>query len=387
MSDNYHNSESGGGHPMDFLLTQELNLPAVGEIRRGQVVQHSENFILIDLGAKSEGIIIGDELTSLDKETLEQLAVGASVRVYVVDIEDNSGNIVLSYRKAAQENDWEDAADLLKSQDIYKTKIIGFNRGGVLVKVGHIRGFIPNSQLSRENQAKNKEDFEKHFQSLIGRKITTKVIEVDRKRNRLILSERAASQEIRKARREALLQELKVGDVCDGKVVNLADFGAFVDIGGIEGLVHLSELSWKRTNDPSEVIQVGDKVKVSVLKIDEDQKRLALSIKRLQPDPWSLLEEHYRFGQLVEVTITKITKFGAFARLNDDYELVGLIHISELSEDHIENPHEIVKPSQKVTVRIIRIDTEQRQLGLSLKQVSSDKFIEADMEMLSSSSN
>ncbi|MEJ2747501.1 MAG: S1 RNA-binding domain-containing protein [Anaerolineae bacterium] len=387
MSDNYHDSESGGSHPMDFLLTQELNLPAVGEIRRGQVVQHSENFILIDLGGKSEGIIIGEELTALDEETLEQLEVGADVRVYVMDVEDSNGNIVLSYRKAAEENDWEDAANLLKSQDIYKTKIIGFNRGGVLAKVGHIRGFIPNSQLSRENQAKNKEDFDKHFQTLIGRPVTTKVIEVDRKRNRLILSERAARQEIREAKREALLKDLNIGDVCEGKVVNLADFGAFVDIGGIEGLVHLSELSWKRTNDPSEVIQVGDKVKVSILKIDEDQKRLALSIKRLQPDPWSLLEDHYHVGQLVEVTITKITRFGAFARLNDDYELVGLIHISELSENHIDNPHDIVKPSQKVMVRIIRIDTEQRQLGLSLKQVSSDRFIEADMEMLSSSSS
>jgi small subunit ribosomal protein S1 len=387
LSDNYHDSESGGSHPMDFLLTQELNLPAVGEIRRGQVVQHSENFILIDLGGKSEGIIIGEELTALDEETLEQLEVGADVRVYVMDVEDSNGNIVLSYRKAAEENDWEDAADLLKSQDIYKTKIIGFNRGGVLAKVGHIRGFIPNSQLSRENQAKNKEDFDKHFQTLIGRPVTTKVIEVDRKRNRLILSERAARQEIREAKREALLKDLNIGDVCEGKVVNLADFGAFVDIGGIEGLVHLSELSWKRTNDPSEVIQVGDKVKVSILKIDEDQKRLALSIKRLQPDPWSLLEDHYHVGQLVEVTITKITRFGAFARLNDDYELVGLIHISELSENHIDNPHDIVKPSQKVMVRIIRIDTEQRQLGLSLKQVSSDRFIEADMEMLSSSSS
>jgi small subunit ribosomal protein S1 len=372
---------------MDFLLTQELNLPAVGEIRRGQVVQHSENFILIDLGAKSEGIIIGEELAALDEETREQLTVGANVRVYIIDVEDSNGNIVLSYRKAAQENDWEDAAELLQNQDIYETKIIGFNRGGVLVKLGHLRGFIPNSQLNRENQAKNKENFDKHFQTLVGREIATKVIEVDRKRNRLILSERAASQEIREAKREALLQELNVGDVCEGKVVNLADFGAFVDIGGIEGLVHLSELSWKRTNNPSEVIRVGDKVKVSVLKIDEAQKRLALSIKRLQPDPWTLIGDHYHIGQLVEVTITKITKFGAFARLNDEYELVGLIHISELSENHIENPNEVVKPSQKVMVRIIRIDTEQRQLGLSLKQVSSEKYIEADMEMLSSSSS
>lgn len=387
MSENFHDTESGDSHPMDFLLTEELDLPAVGEIRQGEVVQHSENFILIDLGAKSEGIIIGDELAALDEETREQLAVGMEVRVFIVDIEDSNGNIVLSYTKAAEERDWDHATQLLKNQDAYKTKVVGFNRGGVLAKLGHIRGFIPNSQLSREHQAKNKDNNEKHFQSLIGKAITTKVIEVDRKRNRLIMSERAASQEIREAKREALLTNLNVGDVCSGKVVNLAGFGAFVDIGGIEGLVHLSELSWKRTNNPADVFKVGDEVQVSVLKIDEGQKRLALSIKRLQPDPWSLAEEQYRVGQLVEVTITKITKFGAFAQLDDEYELVGLIHISELSEDHIENPNQVLKPSQKVMVRIIRIDTEQRQLGLSLKQVSSDKFIETDMEMLSASSS
>ena len=385
MSDNFHDIASGEGHPMDFLLTQELDLPNTGEIREGQVVQHSENFILVDLGAKSEGIIIGEELSAIDEETREQLTVGTDVRVFIVETEDSSGSIVLSYAKAAQERDWDHAIQLLKSQDVFKTKIVGFNRGGVLAKLGHIRGFIPNSQLSREHQARNKDNADKHFQSLVGKPATTKVIEVDRKRNRLIMSERAASQEIREAKREKLMAKLNVGDVCTGKVVNLANFGAFVDIGGIEGLVHLSELSWKRTNNPAEVLQVGDEVQVSILKIDEDLKRLALSIKRLQPDPWSLLDDHYRVGQLVEVTVTKITKFGAFARLDDEYELVGLIHISELSENHIENPHELLKPSQKVMVRIIRIDTEQRQLGLSLKQVSSDKFIEADMEMLSTS--
>jgi small subunit ribosomal protein S1 len=387
LSDNFHDLESGDSHPMDFLLAQELDLPSTGEIREGQVVQHSENFILVDLGAKSEGIIIGEELAAIDEETREQLTVGTDVRVFIVETEDSDGNIVLSYAKAAQERDWDHAIKLLKSQDVFKTKIVGFNRGGVLAKLGHIRGFIPNSQLSRDHQARNKDNADKHFQSLVGKPATTKIIEVDRKRNRLIMSERAASQEVREAKREKLMADLNVGDVCAGKVVNLANFGAFVDIGGIEGLVHLSELSWKRTNNPAEVLQVGDEVQVSILKIDEDLKRLALSIKRLQPDPWSLLDDHYRVGQLVEVTVTKITKFGAFARLDDEYELVGLIHISELSESHIENPHEILKPSQKVMVRIIRIDTEQRQLGLSLKQVSSDKFIEADMEMLSTSSD
>lgn len=385
MADNEHEEMGGVGHPMDFLLAEELDLPAVGDIRQGQIVKHTDNVILVDLGAKSEGIIVGDELSAINEETREQLTVGKDVRVYIVEIEDANGNIVLSYTKAAQERDWDRAADLLESQEVFKSKIIGYNRGGVLAKLGHIRGFIPNSQLSRNNQSNSKENSEKHFQGLIGQKISTKIIEVDRKRNRLIMSERAAGQEIRAAEREKILSKLKVGDICDGRVVNLANFGAFIDIGGIEGLVHLSELSWKRTSNPSEVLQVGDEVKVYVLNIDEEQQRLALSIKRLEPDPWTQLEDRYRIGQLVEVTITKITKFGAFASLDDEYGLVGLIHISELSDDHIEHPREVLKPSQKVMVRIIRIDTEQRQLGLSIKQVSSDKYIEDDLEMLNPS--
>jgi small subunit ribosomal protein S1 len=178
---------------------------------------------------------------------------------------------------------------------------------------------------------------------------------------------------------------LQEGDVRQGQVVNLADFGAFVDIGGLEGLVHLSELSWKRVNDPSEVIQVGDTVEVSVLNIDHERQRLALSLKRLEPDPWTRLEEKYRVGQLVEATITKLTKFGAFARISDEYELVGLIHISELSEEHVAHPRDVVKSADTVMVRIIRIDPEQKQLGLSLKQVSSDEYIETDLEMLTAS--
>ena len=386
MSDTIFETGSGDGHPMDFLLAEELDLPKVGEIRQGQVVKHTENIILVDLGAKSEGIIAGEEIAALDNKAREILAVGNDVRVYIVDLEDTNGNLILSYAKAAQEQDWITATELLDNQEVYESKIIGYNRGGVLVKMGHIRGFVPNSQLGRDRQARQKEGSDKHFQSLVGQAINAKVIEVDRKRNRLIMSERAARQEIRAAQREKLLTKIEVGDVYTGRVVNLANFGAFVDIGGLEGLVHLSELSWKRTNNPSDVLKVGEEVEVYVLNIDNEKNRLALSIKRLQSDPWTLLEQHYQVGQLVEATITKITNFGAFARLNDEYELVGLIHISEMSEDRIEHPREVVKPSEKLTVRIIRIDTEQRQLGLSLKQVASDKFLEADMEMLSTSS-
>lgn len=369
---------------MDFLLTEDFSFPSVGETREGWVIENRENEILIDIGAKSEGVITGSELQELDESMRQELAVGNKVVVYIVDTEDRHGNIVVSFTKAAAERDWVLAEKLLESQDVYQGQIIGRNRGGLLVKLGLLRGFVPNSQLSRMLRASNSDDEEANQQDEhVGKTIGVKVIEVDRNRNRLILSEKAARQEKRQARRAEILASLQEGDIHEGRVINLADFGAFVDIGGVEGLVHLSELSWKRIGNPGDVLKVGDHIKVCVLNVDQERERLALSIKQLEPDPWTLIDEYYQVGQLIEATVTKLTKYGAFARLHDDYELEGLIHISEISENHINHPSELLKSAQKVTVRIIRIDPDQRQLGLSLKQVVSDQFVEADLEMMS----
>lgn len=390
MTENSTGAGGGdAGHPMDFILEETFDLPVAGEIRQGCVVEHRENIILVDVGAKAEGVISGRELEKMDDATREALAVGNEIAVCVVEPEDDHGNLIVSYSLAAAEQDWIIAARCLKSEEICQGAIIGYNRGGLLVKFGEVRGFVPNSQLSRERRASHQdvEDESDHpWKEMIGETIEVKVIEVDRDRNRLILSEKAAMQELRQSKREELMEQLQEGDVRQGRVVNLADFGAFVDIGdGLEGLVHLSELSWKRVNSPSEVLQVGDVVPVVVLNIDQERQRLALSVKRLEPDPWTLLDEKYAVGQLVEATITKLTKFGAFARIKDEYELVGLIHISELSDEHVAHPRDVLKPDQEVMVRIIRVNPEQKQLGLSLKQVSSDEYIESDLEMLTSS--
>ena len=363
-------------HPMAFLLSEDLDLPTAGKSRTGWVVEHRNNEILIDIGAKSEGVIAGQELQEMDTEIREQLAIGNEVQVYVVDIEDEHGNVIVSYTKALAERDWVRVQELFESQEAHHGTIVDKNRGGVLVKVGFLTGFIPNSQLNRSFTGKGQQATQ------MGRSVTFKVLEVDRKQDRLILSERAANKEMRKAKRAEMLETLKEGDVYEGRVINLANFGAFVDIGGIEGLVHLSELSWKRINKPTDVLQVGDSVKVAVLNIDQKRERLALSIKQLQTDPWTTIEDHYRIGQLVEAAVTKLTKYGAFARLQDEYELEGLIHISELSEDHVNHPNEYLQVDQLVAVRIIRIEPKQRQLGLSIKQVSSDKYVEADLEQL-----
>jgi small subunit ribosomal protein S1 len=374
--------DEGGNHPMSFLLNEDFSvgLPQPGETRTGVVVAFRNNEVLVDIGAKSEGIIPSREYESLDADSRECLALGSEVVVYIVDPEDKNDNIILSYTKAIEEQDWQEAQQLLENQNVFQGKVISYNRGGVLVKLGHVRGFVPASQLSNiRHLGSQGESNEEHLRKIVGEKIHTKVIEVDRSRNRLILSERAAAKEIRDAQRAELLEDLQEGQVREGRVVNLADFGAFVDIGGIEGLVHLSELSWKRVSHPGEKLELGETIQVHVLSVDHDRKRVALSMKRLEPDPWSIIEEQYQVGQLVEVSITKLTKYGAFARINDEYELEGLIHISELSEDHVKHPKDIIEKGQVVAARIIRIDPDQRQLGLSLKQVASDRYMETDL--------
>lgn len=370
-------------HPMAFLLNEELSLPTTGELRTGVVVEHRENIVLVDIGSKSEGMIDSKELSSMDSATREKLTVGNEVLVYIQEAEDNTGNLILSFIKAQEEQDWLLAQELLENQEIYDSEVVGFNKGGILVSIGHVRGFIPNSQLRRDRlNHQDQSSKQRYFQKLIGEKIPTKVLEVNRDRSRLILSETAAEQELREERRTTLFATIQPKDTFEGRIVNVANFGVFVDIGGVEGLVHLSELSWKRVNNPGELYKVGDEVNVSVLSIDQEKQRIALSIKRLQPDPWTLIEEIYQVGQLISANITRLTKFGAFARLMDDYQLEGLIHISELAEERVEHPREVIQTGDKVTVRVIRVDAGQRQLGLSLKQVTSAKYMEADLEML-----
>lgn len=373
---------SDGEHPMNFLFDEEVYFPSAGEIRPGRIVALRNNEILVDIGAKSEGIIPSQETAGFDSATRAMLQEGEEILVMVENPEDNNGNTILSFRKAAEERDWQIAEELLASQEALETEIVGFNKGGVIVSVGQLRGFVPNSQLRRDRLQDPDDDKQRALQAQLGQQIYAKVIEVDRPRNRLILSEQAASREIRLAKKNEMFSSIEEGNVYDGQVVNLADFGAFIDIGGVEGLVHLSEMSWKRIQKPSDMLQRGDQVKVQVIGIDQERQRVALSMKRLESDPWTRIEEFYREGQLVEAEITRLTKFGAFARLNDDYQLEGLIHISELAEDRVEQARDVVKPGDKITVRIIRLDPKQRQVGLSLRQVSSDKYIEDDLAML-----
>jgi small subunit ribosomal protein S1 len=347
-----------------------------GDVRDGIIVSISPSEILVDVGAKSEGFVHQREMERMGKEYLDSLSVGDSVVVYVVRPEDRDGNIVLSLSRAQQERDWRDAEALLESGEIFESAVIGFNRGGVICRVGKVRGFIPASQLVTKGEIKPDTNEENRYASMVGKSLWLKVVELDRKRNRLILSERLAQRERRRGRKDELLSELKKGDVRKGRISSLAKFGAFVDLGGADGLIHLSELSWSRVNHPNEVIQVGDEVQVYVLNVDRERKRIGLSLRRLEPEPWSVVHDRYSVGQVVEGVITKLASFGAFARV--DSTLEGLIHISELANHRVTHPREVVKEGDTLNLRIIRIDPARRRMGLSLKRATEEEYAEVD---------
>ncbi len=373
-------------HPMQSLLDGDsgLSMPGRGEIRDGVIARVTPSEILVDVGAKSEGVIAGKELEAIDDATRKSLTIGDTIPVYVVDPEDRNGNIVLSLVRAREERDWQLAEQLMASQEVYNGQVAGYNKGGLIVKIGNLRGFIPASQVSqqRRRRVEGVEAPEQKWGKMIGESAMVKVIEVDRSRNRLILSERAASKESREAQKEKLLSEIRPGDVRKGHVISLADFGAFVDIGGADGLVHLSEISWKRVQHPSEVLKVGQDVEVEVLNVDRDRKRIGLSIKRREADPWTLLKDKYKSGQLVSGTITKLTKFGAFAKIEGEDDVEGLIHVSELADTRIDHPKSAVSEGQKVTLRVLKVDPDKRRIGLSLKRAASAEYADADWETL-----
>ena len=355
------------------------SMPQRGELRNGVIASISPSEIFVDVSAKSEGIIPKDELEWLGDE-LSEMKVGQEVRVFVVDTEDRNGNILLSIRKARELADWEVAEKLLASQEVFSGTIGGHNKGGLIVTVGQLRGFIPASQISADRRRLYGQSPNTKWNTMNGESIMCKVVEVDARRNRLILSERAAGKEIRAIRKEQMFTELEPGKVLDGRVISVADFGIFVSLGGADGLVHVSELTWEPIAHPSEKFKVGQQVKVEVLSVDAEHDRIALSTKRLEQDPWQALASNYKIGQLVRVQITRLTNFGAFARLAGNEVIEGLVHISELSgSKRINHPKEVLKVGQEVTLRVIKIDPENRRIGLSLKEVESPKYAEQDM--------
>ena len=370
-----------------------------GDVVEGVVMRSDHEGILLNVGHKAEGLVPPGEMRTMERDGLLPLSIGDEVVAVVVKNETAEGSILLSVDRAAGEKGWRILEKSLESDASLNGVIIGFNRGGAMVEVQGVQGFVPISQLvsvARErfqsyietndprpddqliDQNSVNEDSvsdvsggEVDQESDIGKELKLKVLEVNRVRNRAILSERRAVRaEMDKAKAE-LIKNLSEGQVCKGKVTGISNFGAFVDLGGADGLIHISELSWNPVRSPNEVVEVGQDVDVYVLKVDTENNKIALSLKRLQQEPWANVSDKHQVGDLVEAKVTKLADFGAFARLEDSVE--GLIHISELTSKSINHPQDVVAEGDSVRLKILRIEPERRRIALSLKQAEEEE--------------
>ena len=359
---------------MDEYLTNGYGYqaPRRGEIRTGVVIEANDQGVVVDIGFKREGLVPMEDLERLDEESRSTLQPGTEVPVLVLRTEDKDGRPVLSIHQARLYEDWVKAEQLMASGDLYEGQVAGYNRGGLIVRFGKIRGFVPTSQIVGLPRRLREEQRHQRLEAMVGEPIGLKVIEVDRQRRRLIFSQRRALRAWQELQRKRVMSQLTQGETRRGTVTSITNFGAFVDLGGADGLIHVSELSWGRVDNPRQVIKVGDELEVYVLDVDQQRKRIALSLKKLQPDPWTIVDEHYHQGQLVEGHVTRVLDFGAFVELGLGVE--GLLHASEMIGTPELPPNEIVHPGEKLLVKIIRIDSKRRRLALSARQVRKSEW-------------
>jgi small subunit ribosomal protein S1 len=330
-----------------------------GDVVKGKVVRIDKDEVLVDIGYKAEGVIPSNELSirkSVDPH--EEVELGEEIDALVLTKEDAEGRLILSKKRARFEKAWRRIEIAADSGEPVEGSVIEVVKGGLILDLG-VRGFLPAS-LVDIRRVHNLDEF-------MGQTLECKVIELNRSRNNVVLSRRAVLEEERKEVREQILGRLEPGQVVEGKISNIVDFGAFVDLDGIDGLIHISELSWSHVNHPSEVVGIGDTVRIKVLDIDRDRQRISLGLKQTQEDPWQRVISTHRPGDVLEGAVTKVVAFGAFVEILPGVE--GLVHISELADHHVENPSEVVEPGTKLNVKILEIDEERRRLSLSIKRV------------------
>jgi small subunit ribosomal protein S1 len=353
-----------------------------GEVTKGEVMKVKEGEVLVSIGGRAEGVISGRELSLNGKR--EKVKVGDEVLVYVLNPENEKGQLELSIRRTGEARKWERLDKVFENGEPLEVKVLEANNGGVIVSISDIdqnfRGFIPTSQLENTriyplSGSEDKKEATKELQTklagLINETIKAKVIEINKKKNRVILSEKLLSADTDLDKRAETLKQCQLGDIIEGEVTGIAPFGLFVNTQGLEGLVHLSEISWDKVEKPSDFYNVGDKVKVKIIGIEDDGRRIAYSIKQLQKDPWDKIIKKYKIGQVVKGKIQKIVNYGAFVRIED--EVNGLIHISELSNGLVTDPNKFVKIGEECELQIISISKSERHLGLSLKKVKGEK--------------
>ena len=330
-----------------------------GDVVSGKVVRIDQDEVLVDIGYKSEGVIPSNELSIRKSvDPAEEVELGEEVDALVLTKEDQEGRLILSKKRARFEKAWRRIEKAADSGEPVEGTVIEVVKGGLILDLG-VRGFLPAS-LVDIRRVQDLDEF-------LGQELRAKVIELNRSRNNVVLSRRAVLEDERKEMRQAILDRLNPGDVVDGQISNIVDFGAFVDLDGMDGLIHISELSWSHVNHPSEVLEIGQDVKVKVLDIDRERQRISLGLKQTQSDPWQQVLETYHEGDEVEGKVTKVVTFGAFVEIMPGVE--GLVHISELAQHHVENPREVVSQGDLVKAKIIEVDAERRRLSLSLKRV------------------
>jgi small subunit ribosomal protein S1 len=358
---------------MDFAAMLEASFarePERGDTITGTILAVDYQGLIVDVGLKRDGIVPRRDFERVGKDP-STYRVGDEIEVTVVRIEDQDDNLILSVSQAEQSEDWKRAEQLMTSEEIWEGVPIDANKGGLIVPFGNLRGFVPASHVVDLPRNISEDDRKGYMMMLLGKKIPLKVIEVNRKRRRLVFSQRDAQRGRREARKELLLDELHEGEVRRGVVSGLRDFGAFVDLGGADGLIHISELAWHRVKHPKEVLNVGDEIEVYILRLDTEGKRIGLSLKRLQKNPWAQAEELYHVGQLVEGTVSRVAQFGAFVSLNPGIE--ALLHASQIADPAPTDPSQIVHEGQVLLLRVISIEPERQRLGLSLKDVTDEE--------------
>lgn len=360
---------NAGAGETDFAALLEESFareePQRGDILQGTILAIDNLGMIVDVGLGRDGVVERRDLDRIDGGL--DCQVGEALDVMVLRPEDENGNLLLSASQARQSEDWRQAEQLKQDDEIYMGQVAEANRGGLIMPFGNLRGFIPASHTVGLARGLSEEERRDQLRSMIGKTIPVKVLEVDWKRRRLVFSQRDARREQREAQKGNLLSSLSEGEVHSGIVSGLRDFGAFVDLGGADGLVHISELAWHRVRHPGEILQVGQQVQVFILRLDEKGRRIGLSLKRLQQNPWERITEYYHVGQLVEGSVSRLADFGAFIRMEPGIE--ALLHVSQMAELQPEHPSLVVHEGQELLMRVVNIEPERQRLGLSLKAV------------------
>ncbi len=359
-----------GGVDIEEAYTSTMVLVEDGQLVEGTVVRVDQDEVLLDIGYKSEGVIPSRELSIRnDVDPNEVVSMGERIEALVITKEDKEGRLVLSKKRAQYERAWGKIEELKEADGVVKGQVIEVVKGGLIVDIG-LRGFLPASLVELRRV--------RDLQPYIGNEIEAKIIELDKNRNNVVLSRRSWLEENQKEQRGAFLDNLKPGERRKGVVSSVVNFGAFVDLGGMDGLVHVSELSWKHVDHPSSVVTVGDEIDVEVLEVDLDRERISLSLKATQQDPWQEFASSHRVGELVYGRVTKLVPFGSFVQVGEGIE--GLVHISEMSAHHVDLPEQVVTPGEELWVKIIDLDLQRRRISLSIKQAAEGGEVAAEYQ-------